>query len=141
MHLPQIWLAATSLCDLIIVSSMVFYVMKSRKPEFKNTNLILARIIKITVETGLLCALFAIVDLYLFATYKGVNYHLAVCIELSKVYSNSILLILNSRAHIGHSSVNASQMRSGTRVPLSVEINHESSIRTDPDENDGEIAV
>ncbi|KAJ7135839.1 hypothetical protein C8R44DRAFT_769144 [Mycena epipterygia] len=144
------WLAATSSCDLIIVSSMIFYIMKSRKPEFKNTNLILGRIIKITVETGLLCALCAIADLYLFVTYKGTNYHLGLCIELSKVYSNSILLILNSRAHIGHSSANASQtrynssnlvFRSGTRVPISVEINHESSIRTDPDENYGKMVV
>jgi hypothetical protein len=46
-----------------------------------------------TAETGVLCALFALVDLYLFATYKGTNYHLALCIELSKIYSNSILLV------------------------------------------------
>ncbi|KAJ7118965.1 hypothetical protein C8R44DRAFT_789757 [Mycena epipterygia] len=102
------WLAATSLCDLIIVFSTVFYLVKSRRPEFQlRTNLVISRIIMITVETGVLCAVFAIVDLYLFATYKGTNYHLALCIELSKLYSNSILLVLNSRAHIGHKSLEA----------------------------------
>lgn len=36
---------------------------------------------------------FVLVDIYLFASYKGTNYHLSVCIELSKIYSNSILLV------------------------------------------------
>lgn len=99
------WLAATSTCDLIIVFSIVFYLVKARSPDFRGpTKLMVSRIITITVETGVLGAIFAIVDLYLFATYKGTNYHLALCIELSKVYSNSILLILNWRARIRHHS-------------------------------------
>jgi hypothetical protein len=52
-----------------------------------------------------LCALFALVNLYLFVTYSGNNYHLGICIYLSKVYSNSMMIILNSRAHIGHDSL------------------------------------
>ncbi|KAJ7778761.1 hypothetical protein DFH07DRAFT_950773 [Mycena maculata] len=97
------WLAATSLCDLIIVLSTAFYLLKERSPEFQgNTNTLASRMVKLTAETGLLCAAFALVDLYLFATFKGTNYHLAVCMELSKLYSNSTLLILNWRAHIGH---------------------------------------
>jgi len=97
------WLAATSLCDMIIVVATAYYSIKARRPEFpKTTNKILARVVMLTAETGLLCAIFAIVDLYLFATFKGTNYHLSLCIELSKIYSNSILLILNWRAHIGH---------------------------------------
>ncbi|KAJ7491076.1 hypothetical protein FB451DRAFT_1221944 [Mycena latifolia] len=97
------WLAATALCDLIIVFSTVFYLIRSTQPEFrKTTNVAITRIIMITVETGLLCALFAIFDLYLFVMYKGTNYHLSLCIELSKIYSNSILMVLNSRACMGH---------------------------------------
>jgi len=96
------WLAGTSLCDLIIVFSTVYYLMKAWQPNFKRTRSDISRIIMLTVETGALCALFAIVDLYLFVSHKGTNYHLALCIELSKIYSNSILLILNARAYIGH---------------------------------------
>ncbi|KAJ7118907.1 hypothetical protein C8R44DRAFT_854007 [Mycena epipterygia] len=101
----QVWLAGTALADLIIVSATLFYLIKARQPMFRtSTYAVLSRIIQVTVETGLLCAVFAIVDLYLYVTFKGNNYHLAVCIWLSKVYSNSIILILNSRAHIGHAS-------------------------------------
>ncbi|KAJ7499283.1 hypothetical protein FB451DRAFT_1428674 [Mycena latifolia] len=125
------WLAATSACDLLVVSGMSFYLLKSRNPDFRYTNAIVSRIVRMTVETGLLCAVFAIVDFYLFTKCKGTNYHLALCIGLSKVYSNSILLILNSRAHITHGMPPA-EMRlnlsdvvfnSGTKVSTRVEIN------------------
>ncbi|KAJ7778690.1 hypothetical protein DFH07DRAFT_950698 [Mycena maculata] len=102
LRTPVVWLAATALSDLMIVAGTVFYVLKARQPGFRHTRAILSRIIKVTVETGLLCALFAIVDLALYVKYDGNNYHLGTCIWLSKVYSNSILVILNSRAHIGH---------------------------------------
>ncbi|KAJ7118906.1 hypothetical protein C8R44DRAFT_878439 [Mycena epipterygia] len=102
---PIVWLAGTALADLIIVSATLFYLVKARQPGFRtSTYALLSRIIKVIVETGLLCAVFALVNLYLYLAYKGNNYHLAVCIWLSKVYSNSIILILNSRAHIGHAS-------------------------------------
>lgn len=119
------WLAATSAADLIIVFATVFYLVRSRDPEFTSarTNSLVSRLIMMTAETGVLCAVFALIDLYLFATYKGTNYHLALCIELSKIYSNSILLIFNSRAHMGHGcsptdnvSVNLSSSAWRTRV-------------------------
>ncbi|KAJ6546800.1 hypothetical protein B0H19DRAFT_1162534 [Mycena capillaripes] len=118
------WLATTSAADLIIVFATVFYLVRSRDPEFTSarTNSLVSRLVKMTAETGVLCAVFALIDLYLFATYKGTNYHLALCIELSKIYSNSILLIFNSRAHMGHgcsptdNSVNLSSSMWRTRV-------------------------
>ncbi|KAJ7144932.1 hypothetical protein C8R43DRAFT_1013529 [Mycena crocata] len=109
---PVAWLAATALSDLVIAASTSFYLLKSRRSGFRHsTDAVISRIVKITVETGLLCAVFAILDLILFVTFNGNNYHLAVCIELSKVYSNSIMIILNSRAHIGHTTLeNQSRM-------------------------------
>jgi len=100
---PVAWLSATAACDLIIVASTCFYLLKSRRRGFqRSTDRMVSRIITLTVETGVLCCLFALADLALYVKYRGNNYHLAVCIELSKVYSNSIMIILNSRAHIGH---------------------------------------
>ncbi|KAJ6630240.1 hypothetical protein B0H10DRAFT_2349115 [Mycena sp. CBHHK59/15] len=100
----SVWLAATSLCDLVIVSGTTFHLVRSRDPEYRRTNAIISRIIKVTVETGVLCALFAFVDLGLFLGYEDTNYHLSICSWLSKAYSNSIVLLLNSRARIEHRS-------------------------------------
>ncbi|KAF8198759.1 hypothetical protein K438DRAFT_2016186 [Mycena galopus ATCC 62051] len=101
---PIAWLSATAAADLIIVAATLYFIMKARNREFqfRSTNIALSRIIRVTVETGVLCALFAIVDLVIYVKFNGNNYHLAVCIWLSKVYSNSIMVILNSRAYIGH---------------------------------------
>ncbi|KAJ7648905.1 hypothetical protein B0H17DRAFT_1215443 [Mycena rosella] len=94
-------------------------------------NLLMKLVMRmVTVETGLLCALFAIFNLYLFITYQGTNDHMALYIELSKVYSNSILLIFNSRAHIGHVGPNETTnytasdvvFKSRTQVPIQVQV-------------------
>ncbi|KAJ7460844.1 hypothetical protein B0H11DRAFT_2241835 [Mycena galericulata] len=111
---PVAWLAATALSDVVIVAGTAFYVMKARQPGFRHTRALVTRIVKVTVETGLACALFALVDLSIFIKYNGNNYHLGVCIWLSKVYSNSIMLILNSRAYIGHEAVAGSRNPSHT---------------------------
>ncbi|KAJ7770291.1 hypothetical protein DFH07DRAFT_735517, partial [Mycena maculata] len=109
LHPPVAWLAATALSDLLIVGGTVFYITKARQPDFRHINGALSRIIKVnathalqtpqsltiqvTVETGVLCALSAIIVLVLFVKFEGNNYHLGVCIWLSKVYSNSIMVV------------------------------------------------
>ncbi|KAK7035858.1 hypothetical protein R3P38DRAFT_3263339 [Favolaschia claudopus] len=113
---PVAWLSATAACDLIIVASTCYYLLKPRRSDFKHsTNRMVTRIIMITVETGLLCALFALTDLAIYVQTRGNNYHLAVCIWLSKVYSNSIMLILNSRAQIGHGSPTSQNQHSSIK--------------------------
>ncbi|KAJ6496184.1 hypothetical protein C8R45DRAFT_985162 [Mycena sanguinolenta] len=102
---PIAWLSATAATDIIIAAAMLYYITRARDSEFKfsnTTNATISRIIRVSVETGVLCAVFAIIDLSLFVRFNGNNYHLAVCTWLSKVYSNSIMVILNSRAYIGH---------------------------------------
>ncbi|KAF7341205.1 hypothetical protein MVEN_01855900 [Mycena venus] len=101
---PIAWLSATAAADLIIVASTLYYIHRARDKEFNfhETNITLSRIIRVSVETGVLCAVFALLDLSLYLKFDGNNIHLAVCIWLSKVYSNSIMVILNSRAYIGH---------------------------------------
>ncbi|KAF7294605.1 hypothetical protein MIND_00997100 [Mycena indigotica] len=102
MLATTLWLASTSLCDLIIVFGMVYYLSKSRQREFGRMNSTISRIIYLTVETGAVCTIVVLVDLYLVIAFKSTNIHLALCMELSKIYSNSILLIFNSRATISH---------------------------------------
>ncbi|KAJ6493041.1 hypothetical protein C8R45DRAFT_1135949 [Mycena sanguinolenta] len=100
---PEAWLSAMAAADLIIVAGTVFYLLKAQEPDFRRKmKATLSQIIRITVETGVLCAMCAVVDLYLFVAFDGNNYHLGMCLWLSKAYSNSILVVLNSRAHISH---------------------------------------
>jgi hypothetical protein len=168
---------------LIIAFGTIFYLARSRgDPEFASakTNSLVSRLVKVrvrlstenfpdqylsaqrTAETGILCALVALVgwyphyrlappdaltssrDVVLFATFTGKNYHLVLCLVISKVYSNSILFVRTasitlkddlteldqcqifiSRAHMGyecsnsdtHFSVNTSSSVFRARAP------------------------
>ncbi|TFK32051.1 hypothetical protein BDQ12DRAFT_635431, partial [Crucibulum laeve] len=97
--LTSIWLGGTALGDGIIAVSMIYYLTRSRTG-FQSTNLLITRIIRITVETGLICATFAILDLSFFLAFQDNNYHLAASVPLSKLYANSLLVVLNARVRI-----------------------------------------
>ncbi|KAJ7891325.1 hypothetical protein B0H14DRAFT_1072785 [Mycena olivaceomarginata] len=103
--------------DLLIIFGTIFSLRQSTGSEFTSTrtNSLVSRIIRLTAETGGLCMVFVLVDIYLFASYKGTNYHLAVCIELSKIYSNSILLVHFSFGRRKKTRINSLDSRSSTR--------------------------
>jgi len=94
-----VWLGGTALCDVIITVSMIYYLTTARTG-FRATNAILVKIVRVTVETGLVCSTFAILDLSLFLSFENNYYHMVMCIALSKLYSNSLLVALNSRVRI-----------------------------------------
>ncbi|KAJ6550137.1 hypothetical protein B0H19DRAFT_1265000 [Mycena capillaripes] len=115
-----LWLAATSTADLIIAFGTIFYLRKSRgNPEFTNakTNSLVSRLVQRTAETGILCALVAIVgwcphyrmapanaltssrNVTLFASFKDKTYHLVLCLAISKIFISS--------AHMGYECSNS----------------------------------
>ncbi|KAG7088860.1 hypothetical protein E1B28_012814 [Marasmius oreades] len=95
----SIWLAGTAACDVVITTAMFYYLNKS-KTGFRATNTILVKFIRLTVETGLITTTFAIIDLSLYLTFPRDNYHLVPSTCLSKLYSNSLMVLLNARIRI-----------------------------------------
>ncbi len=71
---------------------MIFYLQKSNTG-FRQTNTIVSKFIRLVIETGFLCAAFAILDLSFYVAFQENNYHLAPSIPLSKLYSNSLLVV------------------------------------------------
>ncbi|THH29898.1 hypothetical protein EUX98_g4286 [Antrodiella citrinella] len=96
-----VWLGGTALCDIIITTSMVFFLQQARRNSgVKSTANLLTRLTKLTFETGMACASFAIVDLTLFLRFQHNNLHLLPALTLCKLYSNSLLVVFNSRLKI-----------------------------------------
>ncbi|KAJ7590275.1 hypothetical protein C8J56DRAFT_1163864 [Mycena floridula] len=89
-----IWIVSTATADMIIVVAMLYFFYKNRGTD---TNAMLSKILFLTVETGMCCATVAILDLVMYLTFKHENWHVCVAIALSKVYANSLFLVLNSR--------------------------------------------
>jgi len=98
-----VWLGGTALCDVLITGTMIYFLRRSRTG-FKATTNILDKFTRVTVETGFVCAAFALLDLAFFLAFQSNNYHLAPNLPLSKLYSNSLLAVFNARARIGSSS-------------------------------------
>jgi len=92
----SVWLGGTALCDVIIAAAMLYYLM-TVQTGFAATKLLITRVVRVTIETGFICAAFAVLDLSFYVRFPNNNYHLAPSIALSKLYSNSLLVVLNSR--------------------------------------------
>ncbi|KZT09390.1 uncharacterized protein LAESUDRAFT_748519 [Laetiporus sulphureus 93-53] len=101
-----IWLAFSAVADSAITTALVWHLRKHRTG-FSQTDDIVNKIIRLTVQTGLITALCAIIDLILFlATPAGL--HLIFNLPLSKLYTNSLMSSLNSRAGWKYGNVGAS---------------------------------
>ncbi|KAI0089823.1 hypothetical protein BDY19DRAFT_87392 [Irpex rosettiformis] len=90
-----VWLISAVICDCTVTAALTWHLRK-HKTGFSNTDDILNRIIRLTVQNGLLTAVWAMIDLITFlATPTGL--HLLFNIPLAKLYTNSLMSSLNSR--------------------------------------------
>ncbi|KDQ62488.1 hypothetical protein JAAARDRAFT_189808 [Jaapia argillacea MUCL 33604] len=90
-----IWLACSALCDAVITCIMTWH-LRSHKTGFAATDQFVDKIIRLTVQTGMITALIAIADLIAFlASDSGL--HLGFNFPLAKLYTNTLMSTLNSR--------------------------------------------
>jgi len=94
-----IWLVGSAVCDLMIVAFMTYALLK-KHIYIKSTQTIVTRIIRIIVETGCLTAVAATLLAVLFFAFPDKTYFTCVGLVLAKLYSNSFLVILNTRVEI-----------------------------------------
>ncbi|KAH8077727.1 hypothetical protein BXZ70DRAFT_693926 [Cristinia sonorae] len=91
-------IGAALACDVFIVAGMIHYLVKSKSGlRAGRARMVITRLIMIALETGFLCTVFAMVDLILYLALPGTTYHLTPAIVVSKLYSNSMLAVLNAR--------------------------------------------
>ncbi|KAF8963770.1 hypothetical protein BDZ97DRAFT_2075663 [Flammula alnicola] len=110
-----IWEGGGAACDIIIAASMSYY-LRRRDTGIKETQVLISRIIRLTIETGTLTAAVAIVGLILVFLHGRPTYYQASVSVLGKVYSNSMMVAFNSRMRI--SSVNSTSTAHDV-IPLS----------------------
>ncbi|KAJ7577672.1 hypothetical protein C8J56DRAFT_970462 [Mycena floridula] len=108
-----VWIISVATADVIIVISMLYFYATNRSV-FAGTKVALSKILFITIETGMCCAMVVL----LFLVFKNQNWHLCTAITLSKFYANSLLLVLNSRkgGRYSKSDTEAYQIQSQQRT-------------------------
>ncbi|KAF9443895.1 hypothetical protein P691DRAFT_808166 [Macrolepiota fuliginosa MF-IS2] len=90
-----VWLSCASAADIIITLILVRY-LRSHKTGFRGSDLMVDRIIRVSVQTGLITSMVAIVDLVVYLADSS-GTHLMLNFPLCKLYSNSLISSLNSR--------------------------------------------
>ncbi|KII90547.1 hypothetical protein PLICRDRAFT_537061 [Plicaturopsis crispa FD-325 SS-3] len=114
-----VWLVCSALCDVIITLALVLH-LRRHKTRFAATDDIVNRIIRATVQTGLLTAVWATVDLIVFLV-NPTGLHLIFNVPLSKLYTNSLMSSMNARggwqANSSDNTPSGAESRSNHRPP------------------------
>ncbi|KAF8162608.1 hypothetical protein B0H34DRAFT_643560, partial [Crassisporium funariophilum] len=98
-----IWNGGSFLCDVTIAVCMTYYLSSRRnRSGIRQTQLLLTKIIRLTIETGTITAAFALINLSLALSPGHPPYWEAVAAILGKVYSNSMMVVFNSRMKVSH---------------------------------------
>ncbi|KAG8742373.1 hypothetical protein FRC10_001595 [Ceratobasidium sp. 414] len=89
------WLGAAALGDVVIVY-MLSTALMSQRTGFGRTDALINKLLRYTINTGLLTSIIAIVDVVAFCTMNNLI-HLGFNFILGKLYTNTLLATLNSR--------------------------------------------
>ncbi|KAK0194326.1 hypothetical protein F5146DRAFT_1135089 [Armillaria mellea] len=90
---------ATALCDILIAICMTYYLMR-RTTDFRHTRLLVTKIIRLTIETGSVTAIVALLSFLLFVLFPHQAYFVTSGLLMAKIYANCIYMVLNSRFQI-----------------------------------------
>jgi len=94
----SVWLLGSAVCDIVICSSMLYFLHREKsKSSFRSMESLLTRLIRLSVGAGALTAAVAIVDGVLYLVFAHNNFHMAPAAILGKLYTNSLLVLMNSR--------------------------------------------
>jgi len=91
----SIWLSSEVLGDILITVILVAYLSK-HKTGFQRSDMLVDRIIRLTVQTGLITSVVALINLVVYLA-DTTGLHLLFNFMLCKLYSNSLMSTLNSR--------------------------------------------
>lgn len=91
-----LWLGSEALCDLLITSTVVTF-LAVNVTGFAQTDNLLSKLMKTTWEGGLATTGMTVLHLVLFLASESNNLHMLASIPLSKVYTITLLAMLNAR--------------------------------------------
>ncbi|KAJ7453340.1 hypothetical protein B0H11DRAFT_278862 [Mycena galericulata] len=93
----ETWLFFSAATDLVIAFCLA-WALKGKKTGMKATDTVVDRIIRLTIQTGVVTALFNVLDVVSFLTIKNATFNFMFNIPLSKLYSNCLMSALNARS-------------------------------------------
>ncbi|KAK0459350.1 uncharacterized protein EV420DRAFT_1642315 [Desarmillaria tabescens] len=94
-----IWRGAAALCDILIAICMTYYLMRC-DTGFRRTRMLVTKLIRLTIETGTITAVVALLNLILFFALPHQTFYGTPALIMPKLYANTVYMVLNSRIRI-----------------------------------------
>jgi len=118
--LAYTWLIGNTITDVMIVTSMLYYLTRRRNADVAPfSDNALTRIMRLTIETNVLTTTNGIIALLMVAVFPKKFYYTCPVAFLGKLYSNTLLVSLNNRITIRMiSSTGEAPPTYGTLAPL-----------------------
>jgi len=98
---------STVLSDIIIAIALCV-LLGSNRSSFDDTNNIINKLIVFAINRCILTSTVAVAETIVFSVLPNSFYSLAIDFVIGKLYANSLLAVLNSRAALGSNSQNVS---------------------------------
>ncbi|KAJ3743233.1 hypothetical protein DFH05DRAFT_1300540 [Lentinula detonsa] len=102
-----LWFITACVADLVITATLVWN-LAQRKTGFAITDSVVDKIIKMTVQTGMITSICAIGDVAFFMALPHTGLNFLWDLTLSKLYTNCLMSTLNARAGLLRNSQNTS---------------------------------
>ncbi|KAG6915779.1 hypothetical protein DXG01_009861 [Tephrocybe rancida] len=101
LHWPaMLWLLASAIADITITVSLTLNLAR-RRTGFAGTDDAINRIIRLTIQTGFITAVFATLDVICFLALPHTTINFVWDFALSKLYTNALMSTLNARTAWG----------------------------------------
>ncbi|KAB5592810.1 hypothetical protein CTheo_3730 [Ceratobasidium theobromae] len=112
-----LWLVSSAVADVAITGILTWY-LHTHRTGFSRTDDLITRLIRVTVQTGLITTIWAVADLIIFLAVPN-PLHLLFNLPLCKLYSNSLMSALNARGGWDENSNEETSIH-GMSMPISV---------------------
>ncbi|PPQ83991.1 hypothetical protein CVT25_000537 [Psilocybe cyanescens] len=106
-----IWYAGGAICDIVIAVCMTNILLRSSNGITPRTRKIVRKLVRLTVEAGTLTAAMGIITIAFVLMPSPETYYQTSAAVLSKLYSNTMMVVLNSRMELSNGGI-------GTRTSL-----------------------
>ncbi|OBZ68158.1 hypothetical protein A0H81_11798 [Grifola frondosa] len=90
------WLTLSMVCDLAIAVALLYFLNKNRSG-FRRSDSIMNRFVHSFIESSAFNTFFTLADIVIFSSLPNTNYHLLLALPMGRVYTSTLLAMLNSR--------------------------------------------
>ncbi|KAF8324512.1 hypothetical protein F5887DRAFT_1115948 [Amanita rubescens] len=105
LHWPALtWLLASAVAD-ILISIVLTWSLSRKKTTSSDIDHAVNRIIRLTIQTGIVTAVFATLDVMCFLAFPHTTINFIWDFSLSKLYANALLSTLNARKGSDNTSI------------------------------------